>query len=179
MMTTDLNSAAMQHLQDGGTVFVSAPPRQQGSHLLKLRFLPVFWSFGMFKKQPGLLGILCDPHHPALASFPSDMHSNWQWWELTEGTNAFILNEAPLGFRPLIQVIDDFHRNDKLGLVFEAQVGKGKLLATSLCLTEDLGNKPVCRQLLYSLLQYVSGNQFQPESTVDLKTLTQLFAKGT
>lgn len=177
LMVTELDSTAMQHLQDGGTIFLSAPPHQRGNHFLKLRFLPVFWSFGMFKKQPGVLGILCDPHHPALASFPTDMHSNWQWWELTEGTNAFILDGAPLGFRPLIQVIDDFHRNHKLGLVFEAQVGKGKLLATSLCFTQDLENKPVSRQLFYSLLQYVSSNRFRPEWNLSPDTLTKLLAE--
>jgi len=177
-MATQLDSDALRHLQQGGSVFLSAPPEQSGSNLLKMRFLPVFWSFGMFRKQPGTMGILCDPRHPALASFPTDMHSNWQWWELTEGTNAFILNDAPAGFRPLIQVVDDFHRNDSLGMVIEAQVGRGKLLATSLCMADGVDDKPVTRQLLYSLLQYVSGERFAPHSVLDLEMAERLFANG-
>jgi len=177
-MATELDSGTVQYLQQGGTVFLSAPPQQRGSNLLKTRFLPVFWSFGMFRKQPGTMGILCDPQHPAMASFPTDMHSNWQWWELTEGTNAFILNDAPMEFRPLIQVVDDFHRNDRLGMVIEAQVGRGKLLATSLCMTSDLGHKPVTRQLLYSLLQYVSGESFAPKYSLEPAIVEQLFSNG-
>lgn len=174
LFTSTFGDAAVQHLQAGGTVFYSAPSQTQSDRLLKLRFLPVFWSFAMFKKQPGVLGILCDPRHPALASFPTEMHSNWQWWEVTEATNAFVLDDTPGALRPLIQVIDDFHRNHKLGLVFEAQVGHGRLLATSLALNEDLDTTPVKRQLLYSLLNYVSGSQFQPEMPLELDAVRRL-----
>lgn len=175
LLTTSLDDA-MARLEAGGTVFLCAQPGQRAEHLLPLRFLPVFWSFGMFKKQPGVLGILCDPAHPALASFPTDMHSNWQWWELTEGTNAFILDSAPAGFRPLIQVIDDFHRNHRLGLVIEAQVGDGKLLATSLPLTEFEPTKPVSRQLFSSLLDYASGDDFHPQQRVSASIVQQLIS---
>ncbi len=173
-----LDSATLVHLQQGGTVLLSLPPKQESKYLLKLRFLPVFWSFAMFKKQPGVLGILCDPRHPALASFPTEMHSDWQWWELTQSTNAFILDETPHGFRPLIQVIDDFHRNHKLGLVFEAQVGKGKLLATSLALGENLEDRPVGRQLLSSLLDYVSSESFQPRASLSAEVLQRLLTSS-
>lgn len=175
LMTTKLDEVVAQYLQQGGTVFLSAPFQQKGSHLLKMRFLPVFWSFGMFKKQPGVMGILCDPAHPAFASFPTDMHSNWQWWELTEGTNAFILDDMPLSFRPLVQVIDDFHRNHRLGMVIEANVGKGKILATSLYIGGNLEEKTVTRQMLYSLLRYLSSESFQPEASLEISSLRALF----
>lgn len=175
---TRLDNETLRYLQQGGSVFLSAPPNQSGGNLLKMRFLPVFWSFGMFRKQPGTMGILCDPRHPALASFPTDMHSNWQWWELTEGTSAFILNDTPPQLRPLIQVIDDFHRNDRLGMVVEAQVGRGKVLATSLCMTGDMDNRPVTRQLLHSLLQYVSGRRFQPKVALEPGMIEQMLSNG-
>jgi beta-galactosidase len=174
LMTTRLDDAAVALLDEGRTVFLCAATNQTADHLLKLRFLPVFWSFGMFKKQPGVLGTLCDPTHPALEVFPTDMHSNWQWWELLEGTNAFILDGTPLGFRPLIQVIDDFHRNYRLGLVIEAQVGKGKLLATPLPLAGDLAGKPVSRQLLYSLLRYAASDSFKPRQSLPVESIRQL-----
>jgi hypothetical protein len=175
LLTSRFDDSAIQRLEAGGTVFLCAPPQQQADHRLKLRFLPVFWSLAMFKKQPGVLGILCDPEHPALASFPTEIHSNWQWWELTEGTNAFILDDMPAGLRPLIQVIDDFHRNHKLGLVFEARVGKGRLLATSLTLDESLDGNPVKRQLFYALLTYASGSDFKPQTVLDIDAIRQLF----
>jgi len=174
LVTSKFDEAALARLDTGGNVLLCGAANAQGDYLLKLRFLPVFWSFGMFKKQPGVLGTLCDPSHPALASFPTDMHCNWQWWELMEGTNAFILDDTPLGFRPLIQVIDDFHRNHRLGLVLEAQVGKGKLIATSLPLLEDLTGKPVTGQLYQSLLRYASSKNFNPRQRLSVETLRNL-----
>ena len=171
LVTTRLDAEAVARLDAGGTVLLCAAANSRGDRLLKLRFLPVFWSFGMFKKQPGVLGIFCDPSHPALASFPTEMHSNWQWWELLQGTNAFILDDTPSGFRPLIQVIDDFHRNHRLGLVIEAQVGNGKLLATSLPLAENLAEKPVTRQLLYSLLCYAASDAFKPRQVLSVESV--------
>jgi len=33
------------------------------------------------------MGILCDPANPALAEFPTEFHSNWQWlWAVKVGT---------------------------------------------------------------------------------------------
>lgn len=176
LVTTELDEAAVARLDAGGTVFLCAAANVRGDYLLKLRFLPVFWSFGMFKRQPGVLGALCDPSHPALKSFPTDMHCNWQWWELMEGTNAFILDDTPLGFRPLIQVIDDFHRNHRLGLVIEAQVAKGKLLATPLPLTGNLAGKPVMRQLYSSLLGYAGSRAFNPRQSLSVESIRKLTA---
>ncbi len=174
LVTNKLDTIALDTLQRGGTVFLYLPGQEKNDHLMKLRFLPVFWSFAMFRKQPGVVGVLCDPQHPALAHFPTEMHSNWQWWELTEGTRAFVLDDTPACFRPLIQVIDDFHRNHKLGLVFEARVGEGKLLVTSLDLGGNLENKPVSRQLLYSLLNYASSETFHPQNTLTIGTIRKL-----
>jgi hypothetical protein len=174
LVTTKFDAETVARLDAGGTVLLCAAANSRGDRLLKLRFLPVFWSFGMFKKQPGVLGTFCDPGHPALASFPTEMHSNWQWWELLQGTNAFILDDTPSGFRPLIQVIDDFHRNHRLGLVIEAQVGNGKLLATSLPLAENLAEKPVTRQLLYSLLCYAASDAFEPRQVLSVESMRKL-----
>jgi len=174
LVTFNFDDEAIARLDSGGTVFLCGAANASGNRLLKLRFLPVFWSFGMFKKQLGVLGTLCDPDHPALASFPTDIHCNWQWWELMEGTNAFILDDTPLGFRPLIQVIDDFHRNHRLGLVVEAQVAKGKLLATPLPLMQNSIGKPVMRQLFFSLLSYAISKDFNPRQSLTVETVRQL-----
>ena len=173
LLTGDLDQAE-QHLASGGTVVLATSSKKTGAQQLKLRFLPVFWSFSMFKKQPGVLGVLCDRTHPALASFPTEAHSDWQWWELTEGTNAFILDDCPSKLKPIVQVIDDFHRNHKLALVIEATVGKGKLLATSLPLADDLTGKPVSRQLQHSLLTYAASGKFAPTTTLSLDALRRL-----
>lgn len=165
---------ALQRLDRGEKVILCLQPSATGASLLKLRFLPVFWSFAMFKKQPGVLGVLCDPAHPALAEFPTEMHSDWQWWSLTEGTSAFILDDAPSGISPIVQVIDDFHRNHKLGMVLEMRVASGSLLLTSLPLAEDLFEHPVRRQMLTSLLHYAASPLWCPEQAIPVDVLKKL-----
>ena len=61
-----------------------------------------------------------------------------------------------------MQVIDDWVTNRRLGLVFEARVGGGKLLVCSIDLAEDLDQNPVARQMLHSLLHYAASPRFQP-----------------
>ncbi len=70
----------------------------------------------MFKKlaeerkmplAPGTLGILCDPNHPAFADFPTEFHSNWQWFNLLRNSRSMILDAMPAGYRPIVQVIDN------------------------------------------------------------------------
>lgn len=177
LTTRSLDATALERLQQGGKVLVVRQAAPSNPNLLPMQFLPVFWSLSWFPKQPGMLGILCDPHNPALADFPTDMHSDWQWWELTEGARAFLLDDTPPGFRPIVQVIDDYHRNHKLGAVFETRVGKGKLLAVSMDLSTNLEQRPVARQLLYSLTRYQAGDRFDPRDELPLGLLRKLLSE--
>jgi hypothetical protein len=174
LVTTSFDEAARRKLAAGGKVVLLWPADQPNAHMQPVSFLPVFWSLSWFPKQPGTMGILCDPKHPALAEFPTENHSNWQWWELTEGGRAFILDDLPLAYRPLVQVIDDYHRNHKLGAVFEAKVGEGKLLVSSLDLATRLDERVVARQLRYSLLAYADGPNFQPSAELPMDKVTAL-----
>ena len=138
-------------------------------------FTTIFWNTRWTKGQPPhTLGILCDPEHPALAEFPTEYHSNWQWWDLVTKARALNLAGFPTGFRPIVQVIDDWNRNRKLGLVFEARVGEGKLLFTSIDLFHNLERRPEARQLLHSLLSYMHSDAFSPETTVDIDAIGSL-----
>ncbi len=91
-------------------------------------FLPVFWSPVWFPTQkPNTMGILCDPKHPALARFPTEFYSNWQWYDLLNRSRTLILDDTPPAFRPIVEVIDNFARNHKLGVLWETRVGEGPL----------------------------------------------------
>ena len=125
------------------------------------------------KVPPGTLGILCDPDAPALAGFPTEFHSNWQWWHLVKNSRPIILDDTPADYRPIVQVIDNFARNHKLGLIFETKVGKGKLLVCAIDL-RGLQDKPEARQLLHSLLRYVDSPAFAPKAGLDGALLSKL-----
>ncbi|HEX5789653.1 MAG TPA: hypothetical protein VFY13_00805, partial [Luteolibacter sp.] len=128
-----------------------------------------FWSpmFSQAAKKRGMeppagtLGFLCDPSAPALASFPTEFHSNWQWWHLVKNSRPVVLDGSPKDYRPLVQAIDNFDRNHKLGLIFETRVGKGRLLVCAIDLPA-LQDRPEARQLQRSLLDYAASKAFAP-----------------
>jgi hypothetical protein len=166
VVADDLNDQALAALNTGGKVLLMiAPNRVKGDQLGKvaLGFSSIFWNTAWTRRQPPTtLGILCDPKHPALTEFPTDFHSNWQWWYLISQAGAMILDDLPKELRPTVQVIDDWVTGRKLGLVFEARMGAGKLLVCSIDLNKDREHNPVARQLLHSLLDYMKGPKFKP-----------------
>ena len=166
-------------------------------------FMPTFWNMMLFN-QTGTMGILCQEDHPALSQFPTSYHSDWQWADIlgrysaaqsfrTAGapeeycddmerqwgdarnrSKAIVLNDAPEGYRPIVQAIDNYKRNYRLGVIFETKVGKGSLLVCALDLDTDIEDRPAARCLRQSLLDYVSGDSFKPEYELDpvmLKTV--------
>jgi len=178
-------SETRKQLAAGGKVLLF-PKLDQLPRSIKGSFQTDFWCFPMFRRAaerrkievaPGTLGFLCDPNAPALAAFPTEFHSNWQWWHLVKNSRPIVLDDTPAGCRPLVQAIDNFERNHKLGLIFEARVGRGKLLV---CAIDLLGqqDRPEARQLLHSLLQYLDSAAFAPKMALDAGLLTKLLAHG-
>jgi hypothetical protein len=182
VMVTDsfATTATKKHLASGGKVLL-LPKLDQLPHSIEGGFQTDFWSpmFAQAAKRrgaevpPGTLGILCDPDAPALAHFPTEFHSNWQWWHLVKNSRPFILDDTPDNYRPTVQVIDNFVRNHKLALIAETKVGKGKML---ICAIDLLGHqdKPEARQLLHSLLQYTSSWKFAPKAEINTELLKKL-----
>jgi hypothetical protein len=78
------------------------------------------------------------------------------------------LGNLPRGLQPIVSAIDDWNRNWKLGAIFEAKVGKGKLLVCAFDLERDLENRPVARQLRRSLLDYMASDKFQPKTEISV-----------
>jgi hypothetical protein len=176
-----LDEPALAALKAGGKVLLAPPPaRIKGDQLgrVQIGFSSIFWNTAWTHRQPPhTLGILCDPKHPALKDFPTEYHSNWQWWELVSRAHPYIMNDTPPAFRPLVQAIDDWVTNRKLALVWEAQVAGGQLLACGMDISSDLDNRPVARQLRRSLLDYMAGNQFKPATQLPLEYLQSLLAE--
>ncbi len=183
MVTDSFGAAATQeHLASGGKVLL-LPRLDRLPHSIKGSFQTDFWCFPMFRRAaerrgievaPGTLGILCDPEAPALARFPTEFHSDWQWWHLVKNSRPVILDETPADYRPIVQVIDNFERNHKLGLIFETRVGRGKMLVCAINLLA-LQDKPEARQLLHSLLRYLDSPEFAPKAELDAGLLRRLF----
>ncbi|MHC4627995.1 MAG: discoidin domain-containing protein [Planctomycetota bacterium] len=176
-----LDDEILGHLESGGKVILLPQPgRIKGDESGKIPagFSSIFWNTAWTRRQaPHTLGILCDPSHPALASFPTEYHSNWQWWDLVKKSGIMILNDFPPELRPIVQVIDDWFTNRRLGLIFEGKLNGGKLLVCSIDLKSDLDERPVARQMLNSLLRYADSPKFRPTNDLDIEVLRGLFAE--
>lgn len=158
---------AQKALEQGKKVLLN--PAKEEINGLEGKFVQVFWSPVHFPNQPGTMGILCDPAHPAFAHFPTEMHSNWQWWDICKSANTIELDSIKDNLQPIVRMVDNFYKNRNLGLVFEAKVGNGKLLFCSSDLADNLDSCSVARQLYYSLMEYMQSTGFNPSEEVSFE----------
>jgi hypothetical protein len=105
-----------------------------------------------------------------------DSHGDWQWWDLLRPDHAtcMLMDGLPGNLQPVVQPIDDWNTNRKLGLLFEGRVGKGKIMVCSMDLQTDIDQRPVARQLLHSLLTYMNSDDFAPVVAVPADGLRRL-----
>jgi len=174
LVTTSLRDAQAA-LAKGGRVLY-APGKESIRQRQDTAFLPAFWSPVYFTNQAGTMGLLIDHKHPALADFPTADHTDWQWWSiLTPSPGAVVLDEVGLKTPPIVQVIDAFSRNQKLGLVFEAKVGKGHLVICAADFSEAALQDPIRRQLRSSLVRYLSKSPPLPSASLTDSQIQLLF----
>jgi hypothetical protein len=100
-----------------------------------------------------------------LAEFPTQDFCDWQWTDIINSVRAINIEDAPPQLQPAVQAIDDWNRGYKLGVIFECNVGKGKLLVSAIDLNGDLKSS-VAKQLRRSLLDYAGGDKFTPAITL-------------
>ncbi|HVT83131.1 MAG TPA: hypothetical protein VHM90_21010, partial [Phycisphaerae bacterium] len=181
LITTDWN-AAQAKLTEGGKVFFTPPASMLDPTCPPLATRPIFWNRVMNNtgagglSQVGFLGLLVDGKHPALAQFPTENFCDFQWTDVTNGVRAINLESVPYQLVPVVQAIDDWNRGFKLGVVFEVNVGKGKLLVSAINLDPNApgarggpgaGQSSVARQLRHSLLAYAASDKFAPKVTLN------------
>ncbi|MFS4481559.1 sugar-binding domain-containing protein [Hyunsoonleella sp. 2307UL5-6] len=140
------------------------------------RFVPVFWSPVHFPNQPATMGVMLDEKHPVFNNFPTDSHTNWQWWDLCINSKSVIVDGV--NAKPLVRVIDNFVTNHHLTNLFEAKIGDGQLVFSSIDLTTNLDKRPVARQLLHSVLSYMNSEDFKPSNTIQINNIEALQLKG-
>jgi hypothetical protein len=115
-----------------------------------------------------------DTASPALRYFPTGDFSDFQWWGLVNRQQVMWLKNFPTGFRPLVQPIDTWFLDRRLGLIFEARVGKGKIIVSSADISRDLEHRPPAAQMRYSLIRYMQSGDFHPSSAVSIDAIRQL-----
>lgn len=177
--TTDtLDSKALKILQKGGNVLITAAGKVSYGKEVVQQFTPVFWNTSWFKmRPPHTTGILVNPKHPLFRHFPTEYHSNLQWWELLNRAQVMQFTGFPEAFQPTIQSIDTWFISRKIGMLFEANVLNGKVIMTTMDITTDPDQRIVARQMHKAILDYMNSDQFRPQFTVTAQQIGDLFTK--
>ncbi|MCW3794334.1 hypothetical protein OM416_22280 [Paenibacillus sp. LS1] len=171
IIVQSLTPNVIDYVVNGGSVWLQ--PTAEGLYdSVETKYLPVFWNYLMFATQPGAtMGMFLRDQVPLLGSFPHDGASDWHWYHLVNGTPAICLDTLP-GVEPLIEVVDHFHRAKRLAYAFEAKVGKGRILVSSLPFTNlSLMKRPEAAYLFQEILSYLHGDHFHPEISISVAQL--------
>lgn len=170
LVTDELSPSVLEKLEAGARVVWFPRQDQVEEQTVGGLFIMDYWNYRMFKiisennlrpVSPGTLGLLINAEHPLFDDFPTDIHTNWQWFPIVKQSYPLILDRFPRGYKPIVQPIDNVESNHKLGLLFEMAVGRGKLLVCMADL-EPVKDKPEVRQFLHSLYRYAGSDDFRP-----------------
>ena len=177
--TTDtLDEKAISILQEGGNVLITAAGKIKYGREVKQYFTPVFWNTSWFKmRPPHTTGIFLNDYHPLFRDFPTEYHSNLQWWELLNKAQVMQFTHFPAEFQPTIQSIDTWFISRKIGMLFEANVLNGKLIMTSMDITSQPEKRIVARQMHKAILDYMNSDAFHPNTIISPEQIQTLFTK--
>lgn len=177
-VTDSLDIQARKVLEQGGRVLITAAGKISYGKDVVQYFTPVFWNTSWFKmRPPHTTGIWVNDYHPLFKNFPTEYHSNLQWWELLHKSQVMLFSEFPEEFQPLVQSIDTWFISRKIGTLFEAKVGNGRLMMTSMDVTGNPEERVVARQMYKALLDYMNSDSFRPQHTVASELIENLFTK--
>lgn len=177
LITDKLDNKAEAILKNGGSVLLlnyGKIGKEKGAQVA-IGFSSIFWNTAWTNNQPPhTLGILCDGKNAFFKDFPTENHSNWQWWDPVSHSQVMIINSFPASLKPLIQPIDTWFENRRLALAFETKTDGGKLMVCSIDLKDRIDERPVSKQLLLSILNYMNSKSFNPQIEVDIKKVKGL-----
>lgn len=171
LLVTTSWEEAKHRLQNAETVLF-VPETVNGRHT---HFAGHFWNPIMFNWDPMIVGTLIDKDNGAFASFPTDVYADWQWTDILNNAVAVDLTEIT-ELTPVIQSIDTYENNRKLGIAFEAKTPEGGNLFV-LCVdpVKNIDQRPATRRLFNSVKEYVASDRFVPKTEIPLYRLDAVF----
>ena len=174
VVVTSSPHKAWKSIKKGRVVLLSA--HRSGS-TQNAAWMPLFWSARFFPGQNRkTLGALIRADHPAFNLFPTGSHLDWQWKTICANGRGFVLNDLPANYRPIVQPISDYHFNDKLGTIFEFKTKEGgRLLICGYNIIDNLNKNPAVRQLRKSLIAYLTGDKFNPQTEISEHRFNKYF----
>ncbi|MNJ40134.1 hypothetical protein D3C77_350210 [compost metagenome] len=178
-----LSDEAITALEQGGNVLLM-PKLDTLSNAIEGFYCTDFWCYPMFRSisesmnRPvpvGTMGLLIDNTHPIFSDFNSETYSTYPWWNIIENSKSIIMDQADHKFSPIVQTIDNFERNHKLGFLMECRVGAGNLLVCALN-ADKVGETIEGQQFLYSMANYVKSEKFKPQYEASVEEIKSLIS---
>ena len=163
--TQYLDEKAKEILEAGGKVYLTPPSTREAlPSSIQAQFTTDFWSVGTFAGQEGGMGQLIDAGHPVFDHFPTEFHTNWQWWPMAK-QRAVIL---PKSCEAIVTVMDSYAFLRPMAQLLECNCGKGRLMFSSMGL-QDLQQYPEARALLDAIYRYMDSDRFVPKQKIEME----------
>lgn len=157
-------------LQNGGRVYLSPDADKESlPNSIKTQFTTDFWSVGTFADQEGGMGQLIDTEHPIFKEFPTDFHTDWQWWIMA--TKRAVILPHPM--KTIITEMDSYAFLRPMAQLIEFRCLKGKVLLSTMELHKSQ-QYPEVRALQASIYTYLSGENFEPAEEITEEELSML-----
>lgn len=157
-------------LQNGGRVYLSPDADKESlPNSIKTQFTTDFWSVGTFADQEGGMGQLIDTEHPIFKEFPTDFHTDWQWWIMA--TKRAVILPHPM--KTIITEMDSYAFLRPMAQMIEFRCLKGKVLLSTMELHKSQ-QYPEVRALQASIYTYLSGENFEPAEEITKEELSML-----
>lgn len=168
--TESFDERILQVLKQGGKVYLTPKScKERLPRSVQAQFTTDFWSVGTFSGQEGGMGQLIEESHPLFADFPTESHTDWQWWVMAS-QRAVIL---PRPMKCIITEMDSYAYMRPMAQLAEFQCSGGKVLLSSMGL-QDLQQYPESRALLASIYAYLDSENFEPCEEMTAGELAEL-----
>ena len=183
-VTSNLTEALIL-LDQGERVILSLDSITSAEASLDPLFINDFWNYRMYrticdemglKPSPGTLGLYINKNHNSLAKFPTELHTDWQWFPILANSRPLIIDRLPKDIDPIVEVIDNVERNFRLALMMECNVGKGKLMILAADVNK-FADYPEGKWLLQSIKEYMAGKDCKPSLTLTPDQVVNLVTK--
>ena len=168
--TKRLDEKAVKILESGGVVYLTPDALKEAiPNSIQTQFTTDFWSVGTFPGQEGGMGQLIDASHPIFDEFPTESHTNWQWWPMaTQG--AVILPEL---YEAIVIEMDSYAYLRHMAQLLECRCGNGRLLLSTMGL-QNLQQYPEARALLNAIYHYLDSEKFAPGQEIEMDVIKAL-----
>ena len=202
VIANDVDDALVKYVEAGGKclLFSRQVPIENticyyGTQTFYTLFRTVPWNGGDSGNSCTIIGL-----HPAMHDFPHEGRCDLQFLAMIDG--VLPMHFEPLrkyGITPVIRVADHFLSNRNNAYMLEFKIGKGKVLATTLGVLENVkkdiskgswGSAPAvfganeskeAKYLLQCLVDYAQGQYFEPPVEIPSAEFQKWFSvwKGT